>query len=61
MVKLIKLLQIAFIALFAVLVGYDFFLQGIAVFAQRYVLLSGFFLIMLELSLLVIVKLIEDD
>lgn len=61
MVKFIKFLQIAFIALFAVLVGYDFFLQGIAVFTQRYVLLSGFFLIMLELSLLVIVKLIEDD
>jgi len=61
MPKFIKILQISFFALFAAMVGYDFFLQGIAIFSERYVLLSGFFLLLLELALLVIIKLIEDD
>ncbi len=61
MPKFIKFLQIAFLALFVLMIGYDFFFQGIAIISQRYVLLSAFFLAMLELSLLVIIKLTEDD
>ncbi|MGX9416298.1 hypothetical protein ACXJY6_12465 [Vibrio sp. RC27] len=61
MVKFIKFLQLCFFTLFAVMVGYDFFLQGFGILTERYVLLSGAFLLLLELALLVIVKLIQDD
>jgi hypothetical protein len=61
MTKFIKFLQIVFLALFLAIIIYDFFFQGISIFTQKYVLLSGFFLILLESSLFVIVKLTEDD
>jgi hypothetical protein len=61
MTKFIKFLQLAFFTLFVAMVGYDFFLQGIAILSQRYVILSGAFLALLELALFVIIKLTQDD
>jgi hypothetical protein len=43
------------------MVGYDFFLQGVTILSQRYVILSGVFLVLLELALLIINKLTQDD
>lgn len=61
MTKFIKFLQLAFFALFIAMVGYDFFLQGIDILSQRYVILSASFLALLELALFVIIKLTQDD
>lgn len=61
MTKFIHGLQILFAVIFAVMVGYDFILQGITIFEQKYVLLSGAFWLLLELALLVIYKLVADD
>lgn len=63
MVKFIKFLQIAFIVVVLAVVGYDVVLHGLTVLNEKmqYVILIGVLWAALEISLLVIYKLISDD
>ncbi len=63
MVKFIKFLQIAFVVIVLAVVGYDVVLHGLTVLNEKmpYVILIGVLWAALEISLLVIYKLISDD
>lgn len=61
MPKFVKFLQLLVLVLVAGFIGYTFFLQGVVIFQNPYVMITIALTVLLELALFVIFKLIEHD
>ncbi|WP_428772396.1 hypothetical protein [Vibrio sp.] len=61
MPRFIQFLQILFAVVIGGFLGYDLILHGVSIFDDKYVIMTGVLLLLLELALFVIFKLIEDD
>ncbi len=61
MAKFIKALQLILLCVIGCFFIYDFFLRGITMFHDKYVIISAVLTLLLELSLWVIYKLTIDD
>ncbi|MGL6257840.1 hypothetical protein [Vibrio sp. WXL103] len=61
MPRFVQILQILIAIAVGGLIGYDLILHGITVFEQKYVPVTCALFVLLEISLFVIYKLIEDD
>jgi hypothetical protein len=61
MPRFIQILQIVIALVVGGFVGYDLILHGISIFNEKYVTMSCVLVLLLEVSLFVIYKLIEND
>lgn len=61
MPRFVQFLQLVIAVVIAAFIGYDFFLNGISMFEDKYVTITCVLFGLLELALFVIYKLIEDD
>ncbi len=61
MPRFIQILQIVIALVVGGFVGYDLILHGISIFDGKYVTMSCILVLLLEVSLFVIYKLIEND
>ncbi|GAA5644405.1 MULTISPECIES: hypothetical protein [Vibrio] len=61
MPRFIQILQIIIAVVIGGFVGYDLILHGISIFDEKYVTISCVLWVLVEISLFVIYKLIEDD
>lgn len=61
MPRFIRLLQIVVAIVLAALLSYDLIFHGLSIFYSKYVITSCVLLVLLQISLFVIYKLIEDD
>ncbi|MCJ2375236.1 hypothetical protein LNL84_00125 [Vibrio sp. ZSDZ34] len=61
MPRFIQILQIVIALVVGGFVGYDLVLHGISIFDGKYVTMSCVLVLLLEISLFVIYKLIEND
>ena len=61
MTRFIRFLQLIIAIVVGAFIGYDLILHGISIFEQKYVMMASTLFILLEISLFVIYKLIEDD
>ncbi|MDC5707205.1 hypothetical protein OPW41_20525 [Vibrio europaeus] len=61
MPRFIQILQIIIAVVIGAFVGYDLILHGISIFDEKYVTISCALFVLLEITLFVIYKLIEDD
>lgn len=61
MPKFVKALQIIIAIVVGAVLGYDLILNGIAIFHEKYITITIVLTLLLELSLFVIYKLIEED
>ncbi|MDP5253499.1 MULTISPECIES: hypothetical protein [unclassified Vibrio] len=61
MAKFIKSLQLILLAVIGCFFVYDFFLRGVTMFNDKYVIISAVLTLLLEISLWVIYQLTIDD
>ncbi|KGY12184.1 membrane protein [Vibrio tubiashii] len=61
MPRFIQILQLIIAVVIGAFVGYDLILHGISIFDEKYVTISCALFVLLEITLFVIYKLIEDD
>lgn len=61
MPRFIRILQMAIAIVVGIFLMYDLVLHGVSLFENKYVIISSALFVLLEISLFVIYKLIEDD
>ncbi len=61
MTRFIQILQILLAVVVGSFVGYDVILHGISIFDEKYVTITCVLWVLLEITLFVVYKLIEDD
>ncbi|ADT86947.1 hypothetical protein J0676_00810 [Vibrio sp. Vb2880] len=61
MPRFIRILQIAIAVVVGAFLGYDLILHGISIFDNNYVTITCVLFVLLQISLFVIYKLIEED
>ncbi|WP_165311516.1 hypothetical protein [Vibrio ziniensis] len=61
MPRFIKILQILIAVVIGAFTGYDLILHGISIFDDKYVTITLVLFVMLQITLFVIYKLIEED
>ncbi|MCG3722111.1 hypothetical protein EXA23_09515 [Vibrio cincinnatiensis] len=61
MPRFIRILQMAIAIIIGIFLMYDLVLHGVSLFDNRYVIISIVLFVILQISLFVIYKLIEDD
>lgn len=61
MPRFIRILQIAIAVVVGAFLGYDLILHGISIFNNNYVTITCVLFVLLQISLFVIYKLIEED
>ncbi|MEH0665827.1 hypothetical protein H4F18_07850 [Vibrio scophthalmi] len=61
MPRFVQILQLIIAAVVGAFIGYDLILHGISIFNEKYVTITCVLFVLVEISLFVIYKLIEDD
>ncbi|MCG3729077.1 hypothetical protein [Vibrio cincinnatiensis] len=61
MPRFIRILQMAIAIIIGIFLMYDLILHGVSLFDNKYVIISSVLFVLLQISLFVIYKLIEDD
>ncbi|MEH0741259.1 hypothetical protein H4F05_06990 [Vibrio cholerae] len=61
MSRFVQILQLIIAAVVGAFIGYDLILHGISIFNEKYVTITCVLFVLVEISLFVIFKLIEDD